>query len=72
MKMKSSVSSDTKLWRIIEQINGLEEISITSYQAALAVGLNSKATWVYDRYDEMQKLAKEQMKRLKPDETNGE
>ncbi|WP_276500389.1 hypothetical protein [Terrimonas pollutisoli] len=62
---------DTKLWSIIEQINGLEEISLTSYQSAIAAGLKSKATWVYDRFDEMQELAKEQMNKLKPDETNG-
>lgn len=62
---------DTKLWNIIEQMNGLEEISLASYQKAVAAGLNLKATWAYDRFDEMQELAKEQMKRLKPDEGNG-
>ncbi|HWJ26918.1 MAG TPA: hypothetical protein VNS32_10280 [Flavisolibacter sp.] len=62
---------DTKLYSIIDQINGLEEISLSSYQNAIALGLKSKATWAYDRFDEMQELAKEQMNRLKPDEENG-
>ncbi|RZL06894.1 MAG: hypothetical protein EOO89_23840 [Pedobacter sp.] len=62
---------DTKLWSIVEQINGLEEISLASYQAAIRVGLKSKATWVHDRFDEIHELAKEQMNKLKPDETNG-
>jgi len=40
----------------------------------MEIGLNgSKATWVYDRFDEMQELARQQMKTLKPDtnEQNG-
>ena len=58
---------DTKLWSIIEQINGLEEISLASYRSAIEIGIRGKATWVYDRFDEMQELASQQMKTLKPD-----
>ena len=58
---------DTKLWSIIEQISELEEISLASYKSAIEIGMGGKATWVYDRYDEMQELASRQMKTLKPD-----
>ena len=58
---------DTKLWSIIEQISGLQEISLASYKSAIEIGIGGKATWVYDRFDEMQELASQQMKTLKPD-----
>lgn len=59
---------DKKLWSVIEQINGLQEISLTSYKNAMEIGLNaSRATWVYDRFDEIQELAGQQMKTLRPD-----
>ncbi|MCX6319706.1 MAG: hypothetical protein NTW29_20675 [Bacteroidetes bacterium] len=58
---------DTKLWSIIEQISGLEEISLASYKSAIEIGIGGKATWVYDRFDEMQELASQHMKTLKPD-----
>ena len=61
---------DEKLFRIVEQINGLEEISMISYQTAVKAGMKSKATWVYDRFDEIHELAKEQMERLKSDENH--
>lgn len=56
---------DTKLWNVIEQISGLEEISLASYKSAVQIGLGGKATWVYDRFDEIQELARQQMKILK-------
>ena len=62
---------DTKLWSVIEKINELEEISLTSYQIATGLGLKSKATWVHDRFDGIYELAKEQIDKLKPDETSG-
>ena len=58
---------DTKLWSVIEQISGLEEISLASYKSAIELRLGGKATWAYDRFDEMQELASQQMKILKPD-----
>lgn len=57
---------DSKLWSIIEKMNGLEEISLASYRSAVEMGLTGKATWVYDRFDEIQELGRQQMKTLKP------
>jgi len=62
---------DTKLWKIIEQINELDEISLAVNQTANSIGLKSKATWVFSRFDEIQELAKDQMNLIKPEETNG-
>jgi hypothetical protein len=58
---------DTKLSNVIEKISGLEDISLASYKNSVEIDLTGQATWVYDRFDEMQELARQQMKTLKPD-----
>lgn len=58
---------DTKLWRIIEKVEELEDISLASYRKAVRLGVGGKSEWVYDRFDRIQEFAREQMKKLKPD-----
>lgn len=53
---------DSKLSDIIELINTIGELSLTSYNAARASGLTSRAFWVYNRYDSIRELAREHMK----------
>lgn len=53
---------DSKLADIIELINTIGELSLSSYKAARASGLTSKAFWVYNRYDSIRELAREHMK----------
>lgn len=57
---------DTKLWRVIKLMNEFEDISNECYNAANALGMDYESKWIYDRYDEMEYLAAEQMKKLKP------
>ncbi len=53
---------DTKLAHIIERINEIGELSLVSYTLAKNSGLKSKASWVYDRFDSINELAREHMK----------
>lgn len=53
---------DTKLSHIIALINDVGDLSLASYALAKNSGLKSKASWVYDRFDSMNELAREHMK----------
>lgn len=53
---------DTKIAHIIELINEIGELSLVSYTLAKSSGLKSKASWVYDRFDSINELAREHMK----------
>lgn len=53
---------DTKLAHIIELINEIGELGVVSYTLAKNSGLESKASWVYDRFNSINELVREHMK----------
>lgn len=62
---------DNKLCKLIEDLQELSEISLSTHQNLVSLGL-SRAGWIYDRYDEIQGNAKEQMDNFRQDTRNFE